>query len=521
VPYVIATLAAPEGWRFAGILVNPLDGHSYMAKMQQGVAGKWLFHLTYTPEPHAGTFIFTFYLALGHLAGLTGLPKIIIFHVARLLAGLGLLLMVFRFIVRLSSDRTERRLAFIFIFSASGLGWLGAILGLFPIDLWVPEAFVPYSLYANPHFPLTMMLMLIIFEQILSFEFQSSSFTLAPPLQAEIKTQKSKLKNLKPSLYAGLAALALAMILPFALLTVWAILFFFLGWRYATTRRLPWAQIWPTLGVVLFSAPLILYQYRVSTTNPILIGWGAQNVTLAPKLLDFWLGYGPIGLLAGVGAGYLLWRDRQKSTIGEYLVLIWAVTTVVLVYIPFDLQRRLITGLHLPLSILAAIGLNRWLASSNLRFNYQQLITMAIITLGVLGTLAVWGISLMGVLQSPAKSAITALFFTRDEEIAAFDWLQTHVKPDDVILASPRVGMFVPGQTGARSFYGHPFETIEAQAKEAQAKNFYRGHLDTVSPPANFIIYGPTEQLLGRPANLSAYPIVFSAGRLLVYRATQ
>ena len=34
-------------------------------------------------------------------------------------------------------------------------------------DLWVPEAFVHYSLVANPHFPLAMALMLIIFGQVL------------------------------------------------------------------------------------------------------------------------------------------------------------------------------------------------------------------------------------------------------------------------------------------------------------------------------------------------------------------
>lgn len=152
-PYFIALWAAPEGWQFAGILVNPLDGHSYMAKMQQGAAGYWLFHLTYTPEPHPGVLIFTFYLALGHVAALVGAPKIVIFHLARLLASLALLLVAFRFMARITPDPGERRLALALLSSASGLGWLGAMFGAFPIDLWVPEAFVPYSIYANPHFP--------------------------------------------------------------------------------------------------------------------------------------------------------------------------------------------------------------------------------------------------------------------------------------------------------------------------------------------------------------------------------
>jgi len=535
-PYFVAILTTPEGWHFAGFLVNPLDGHSYLAKMQQGEAGKWLFHLTYTPEPHAGSFIFTFYLALGHLAALTGLPKILIFHLARLLAGFGLLLTVFRFISRITPHLAEQRLAFVLVFSASGLGWLGVIFDAFPIDLWVPEAFVPYSLYANPHFPLAMMLMLLIFEQML----------LNP---------KSKIQNLK----SGLAALTLALILPFALLTVWAVLAVFLGWRYVITRRLPWVQIWPTLSAGLFSAPVIGYQYWVSTTNPILAGWGAQNVTAAPTLLDFGLGYGLVGLLALLGIGLVVKKtitsqdtpldlDRspkyntfqisppdppkggEMSKIppsgglgrpNEWLIVIWGVITVALVYFPFDLQRRLITGLHVPLCILAAIGLSRWLAHSSLKANYQQLIRMMVVTLGVLGTLIVWSLPLIGTLQPPEESVTSALFFIRDEEMAAFEWLQANTQANDVILASPRVGLFVPGQTGARAFYGHPFETIEAKDRESQSEAFYRGDIKTVSPPVQYIIYGPSEQALGQPEVLGEYPIVFSAGELMIFRVTE
>ena len=131
-PYLIAVQLAPAGWQFAGFLVNPLDGHSYLAKMRQGFDGSWLFHLTYTPEPHPGVFIFIFYLALGHLAALTRLPLIWTFHLARLLAGLLLLLAAFRFIGLVTPQLKERRLAFIFVLTASGFGWLGLIFGAFP-----------------------------------------------------------------------------------------------------------------------------------------------------------------------------------------------------------------------------------------------------------------------------------------------------------------------------------------------------------------------------------------------------
>jgi hypothetical protein len=504
-PYLIAWLTAPAGWEFAGVLVNPYDGHSYLAKIRQGMEGDWLFHLTYTPEPHARAFIFTFYLALGHLAALLGLSPIWMFHLARVVAGLALLPVAFRFIAWVTLDFHERRLAFALMLSASGLGWLGVLFGAFPIDLWIPEAFVPYSLYANPHFPLAMTLMLIIFQLVLHNSEPKAPYGLF---------------TMHNFISVSLAALALALILPFALLTVWAVLAIFLVWLYLTNRRLPWPQIWLTLGVGVFSAPVIGYDYWVSTTNPILAGWSAQNVTAAPPLGDLLLGYGLVGLLA-IAGGWLIVRQRQpdfKPASGEWLVFWWAITGLVLLYLPFDLQRRLITGLHLPLCILAAIGLQRWLARIGFRLGQRRSIALIILTVGALGTLFVWGLPLLAARQSPATSETTALLYIRPEEAAAFTWLREQVTPDNIILASPRLGMFIPGQTGARVVYGHPFETLEAKKKKALVEAFYHGQSETVSPPVDFVIYGPTERQLGQPRIPANWQIVFSEDKLIVYK---
>lgn len=506
-PYLIATLVAPQGWQFVGILVNPLDGNSYLAKIQQGIEGNWLFHLTYTPEPHQGAFIFTFYLALGHVAALLHLSPILTFHLARLIAGLILLLVSFRFIARVTPHPQERRLAFILLLTASGFGWLGAIFGAFPIDLWIPEAFVPYSLYTNPHFPLAMALMLVMLQQVI----QSSEF--------RVQSRRSPVDN-SQLIFASLSSLALALVLPFALLTVWAILAVYLGWLYLTRRRLPWPQIWLTLGVVVGAVPVIGYDYWVSIANPILSGWSAQNITAAPLLLDFVLGYGLVGLLAIVG-GWIITQQSQSQLSpepGEWLVFWWAIVGILLVYLPFELQRRLITGLHIPLGILAAIGLSRWLAKGQLGLSRRRQITVVVITLGAVGTLFVWTIPLLATLQSPITSETSALLFLRQEEVAAFTWLKENAAAGNVILASPRVGMFVPGQAGTRVFYGHPFETIEAKKKKATVEAFYRGDMDIVPPFVDFIFYGPSEQGLGQPALLSTLPVVFSQNNLIIYK---
>ncbi len=496
-PYLIVFLATPDGWHYSGLLVNPYDSHSYLAKMGQGFEGNWLFHLTYTPEPHAGAFIFTFYLALGHLAAWLHLPLPVTFHLARLLAGFGLLWVAFRFITHVTPDPKEQRLAFILLLTASGLGWLGVFLGAFPIDLWVPEAFVPYSLYANPHFPMGMALMLIIFQRV-----------IWPPPVSPVSLMGS-----------GLAGLALAMILPFALLTAMVVLGVYLIWCYSRQRSLPWSSIWHTLAGGLGAAPVILYAAWVSITNPILAGWSAQNVTPAPDPVDLILGYGPVGLLA-IGGGWFILKKRPLEP-AEGFLLIWAGVTIALVYLPFDLQRRFITGLHLPLCLLAALGIRRWLESRHVKPRRQRHLTAIIIAVGAVGTLFVWSLYLINGLQAPTASFETGLLFLRDGEVETFNWLHENSQAEDVVLASPRLGAFIPARTGARAFYGHPFETVDAEARQATAEAFYRGELADVPPPVDFIIYGPSERAIGRPDVLATYPVVFATGDIEIYKVTR
>ena len=87
-PYLYAYAHAPAGGAFGGLLANPLDGQTYLAKMAQGAAGDWLFHLPFTSEPHEGAFLYTYYLFLGQIAGRLGIALPAIFHLARLVNSL-------------------------------------------------------------------------------------------------------------------------------------------------------------------------------------------------------------------------------------------------------------------------------------------------------------------------------------------------------------------------------------------------------------------------------------------------
>jgi hypothetical protein len=130
----------------------------------------------------------------------------------------------------------------------------------------------------------------------------------------------------------------------------------------------------------------------------------------------------------------------------------------------------------------------------------------------------VWALPVISALQSPNGSPTAALLFIREEEATAFTWLRSHVEPDAVVLASPRVGMFLPGETGARSFYGHPFETINAANKKSQLEAFFAGALVQTSPPSDLVFYGPSERALGQPAELANLTLIYDADDVKIYQ---
>ncbi len=483
-PYLYAWLSTPPDLRFTGILSNPFDGNSYLAKMRQGARGEWLFHLPFTSEDHAGAFIFTFYLALGHLSALLGWPLIVTYHLARVAAGLLVLITAYWFVARFTPDVRTRRVAFALIGLSSGLGWLAAPSGYVAADLWVPEAITFYSLFANPHFPLAVTLMMLTFGFIAA----------GPP---------------RP-IAAALASLALAVVQPFCVLTVYAVLGGYLALRWLTDRRLPRPETLAALVAGLATAPVMAYDAWVYTTNPVFRGWSAQNVTPSPPPWDYALSYGLVLALA-VGGAAVAARRRKR---GDLFLLAWVGVNAALLYAPFSLQRRLVTGLHVPLSLLAA----GWLCGSllpRLPARRHTLAVAALLILTLPSNLLVMMAATSGAMQRDPR------LYLRGDELTALTWLGENTRWTDTVLAAPQMGLFIPAWAGNRVVYGHPFETIEAGAKKARVEAFFRGGDDALLADYGvaYVFYGPRERALGRLPETGLRGL-FSSGQVTIYGVT-
>jgi hypothetical protein len=453
-PYLLALWLAPADTQYTGLLINHFDGESYYAKMQQGARGDWLFHLAFTPEPHDGAFIFTFYLALGRLAAILGLPIPLVYHLARIVAGLFFLVVAYRFIARFSEKLQARRAAFLLLGFSAGFGWLLAPLGVIVADLWVVEGFTFLSILANPHFPLAIGLMLLLFTHVLDASLPKP----IPPTERATAGRPTMTRLLGA---AGLGLL-LAVIQPFAVPVALAVLAVYLGSLTLRDHRLPGMGILITGAAAAGAAPIMLYDLYVYNTNPALAAWSAQNLTPSLPVWNYALGYGLILLLAIGGIGFAV-RRRDSA---DLFLLSWVGIIAVLLYVPFALQRRFITGLHVPLTLLAAIGLEQ-IVWPRLRARRRALFTGLIVGFSALTNLFVPLVAVVGVAQGQSPLVMTL------DEADACAWLGEHTPWTDTVLTRPESGQFVPAWAGNRVVYGHPFETIEAETKREESAHFF------------------------------------------------
>lgn len=507
-PYLVAWQNSGVDHHFGGFLLNPIDGNSYLAKMYQGWQGEWRYKLPYTAEPGNGGYLFLFYLVLGHLSRLTRINSHVIFHLARLCGALVLAASLWNFFKALLRTARARWIAFGLALFGSGLGWIGAAFQVFSPDFWVAEGYPFLSAYANPHFPLSMAIMLWI---------------LTPRIQSGGEPIEGGSFKFRPYLLAAAGA-ALGIILPFGVVITAVILASLATWQgmdgFKDRDQARGLSRWlkgivetdafqSLVYVMLVGGPLLIYQLWVIRSDPILAAWDAQNLTPSPPFWQLLMAYAPV-LIPALPGGFIAARAGDKKL---RILLVWALVGLLLMYIPWNLQRRFITGYMVPLAGLAAIGLDRFITRS-------RLLGMAALVLVAILILPTNLIILQGGLQA-ADQKEGQLYLTAGEHQALL-WLEENTPPDAVILASPQMGLYIPAYTGRRVLYGHPFETVDAEHMEAQVLNFLAGEsLEGLGPQVDYLFYGDRERSLSKKNPESQFELLYETGEVQIFRLDQ
>lgn len=432
-PYIAGFIFAGKEWTFGGFLLNPLDGNSYLAKMQEGVQGSWSFTLPYTAQPGEGTYLFLLYLFLGQTARLSNLPPIFIFHIARLIGFLFLYFALYRFIQAYYENDCEKTwLTFLLAALGSGVGWILLPFNIKTSDLWVAEAYPFLSSFQNPHFPAGLGLMVWI-----AYLFYRG---------------KSRITWLW-ILFCGLM---LAVILPFGAVVIGVAILCEQVWAFLRKDTLHPTRIG---ALILGTLPWVAYQYLTVRSDPQLSNWNLQNLTPSPPFWDFLVSFSPAVFLAL--AAIFIPKDRIKSDLFYFLVS-WLIAGVLIIYLPIGIQRRFLAGYFIPVSILAS-GILFILMTRKTR----------IIAFSAL--LASTSITLVFILLAGISSIYThnPIIYLNNSESQVMRWINTNTRPGEVILADSRMGLFIPSWTFARVIYGHPFETIDAQRNRGVVESFF------------------------------------------------
>jgi hypothetical protein len=475
-PYIYGWWLSTPQRQFSGFILGVEDANSYLAKMRMGAEGGWLFYLPYTPEPHPGVYLYTFHLLLGKISAATGLSPTLTYHLARLIFGILLLVVVYQFMATFTENVKVRQVAFLLASLSGGLGWLVIVTGWseqigIPLDIYLPEGFNFLILYHLPHLLLAEILLLWGFLLLLqSWQIEGKGWKLALLAGASF------------FLALGIAAFYLAIIVAVLGLTL-----ILRGW---VNRQVPWREAGLTALALAMILPVVLYNYWVFATIPAYQILGQQLIIRSPAPIHYLLAYGLLALLALAGIKSF-WEQRDT---GSLFLIAWVAAVPFLVYLPFNLQRRLVMGLQLPLSILAATGLY-WLCQGrpklwrrgSLALIFFSSLTNIILLVGSLGSLA----------------AREAPIFHPTTQLEAMNWLAQQAK-GEVIMAVYETGNVLPAYANVRTFVGHGPETVNSDEKRAQAKRFFSS---TSSDPwrrellekfnVRYVYYGPHERAAG------------------------
>ena len=217
-------------------------------------------------------------------------------------------------------------------------------------------------------------------------------------------------------------------------------------------------------------------------------------------------------------------KDRDDT---HLFVVAWFLAHFVLIYLPMNFQIHLLSGWQVVTGVLAAIGLyTRVLPLLQRIFRNmprQRLIQVgsALLILAVIPVnlyLVAWRFIDLRRAEAP--------YYMPVNTITAYDYLETQVTGDDVVLSSLTVGQFVPALTGSRAFLAHWAQTLDFFGKTAMVETFFNATTDDAEREeilrdfsVDYVIYTPEEAALGTfdPSVVSYLNEVFREGDTAVY----
>jgi len=489
IPYLIGQSLA-HGRQFMWLGYNLDDSCVYLSWMRQAADGATRNLNLFTTDPQHGMAPNLFFWCLGRVAGITRAPLLMVYHAARMICGLALMLLVWELIRALIRSLSAQRLAFLFVSCGAGLGWLpfwwDHVLPT-PVDTWQPEAITFLSLYMSPLFCFSMLLQVAMVY-----------FLLAGDRTGRIRC----------AVYAGMCGFLLGMTHTYDVITMTAVWTAYLlvnsvvGLRQklpAQAIAMPWLRAVIAGLITLPAVAYIAYQLKTEAVFQA----RANVATLSPPIYWILLGYGlclVLAVLGAVAAGRACDPKADESAVANEwtvdcrataVLIIWAIVNICVAYIPCAFQRKLLQGAHFPIALLAGIGA-AWLwkrVDSPTRTTGFTTYALAATVLLCL-TNARFLVREINRFQRGVSQTGQHRTYLQQGETEALNWIRANSSKGDAIQPLPWVGRntadgrtqiftrdvalmcFAPGMIDREVYCGHWGETPDYNSKLAELNIF-------------------------------------------------
>jgi len=440
IPYVYAWTNQPTGRVFMGFFFLADDANTYLAKMREGWEGSWIWTNRYSTEPGTGAYFFTWWIALGHLAGLLHLNLMFAFHAMRVAGAFALLGAAWAFIREFVDDPRARKFGIWFLALGLGMGYVVQAIGkpyLFgqqtdTLDWRMPELSAFYSVLALPHFA------------------WAAAFLAAACV---LTLRAAERGSLRYGLAGGVAWLGLS--------SIHAQMPILLGGAFAVAllyRRVSLRGYTATALAFGIALPYVAYSWWGSSHVPEVVRWSLQwRNNLPPDGLSLSLALAPQLLLAALGLPGAL----RRRTRGDVFLLAWLVLLALILWTPNpagNLRRRFFDGLYLPLVVLAARGLYEQVIP-RLRGGAIGLVPFAYVSFAAVGSFYL--------VAAPMLFATAPQYSLTTDEVGALSWLDS--QPRGTVLSSGHFGIYVPAYSSDTAYVGQYSETYNYFAKQREA----------------------------------------------------
>ena len=482
--YFLAPVMGPQGTTFIGTPYNIDDYCNYLSWLRQMADGRFFLHNMFTTDPQKDLEFNAFFWVLGRIMALMHCSPQAALQGARLVGGGALLWLIYRFYRRcLPADRSARLTAFGFACVSSGFGWVqwshwhDKNLPGGPVDAWQPEAYTFLSIYTSA-------LMTV-----------STVFILGA-LYALLRGEQTG--KMRYAVYAGLCGGILGNMHSYDVLhlsAAWGL--FLIVWtvlRRGKGVALSWARAVVALALTL---PTTLYMYYVFNAEAVFKA-RASVPTLSPAVWHYFLGYGLVFLLAVLAAVKMApsapntGRAGEDTIVGAPLaapsppsapsspalpvlgadgtslplvfVLCWAIGGLLVCYLPFAFQRKMLMGEHIPLCLLAGVGAV-WLAR---RYAPRaQAWVLVLLVLASAPSNALFLVRDMRHLETDHSETHLSPYLSADL-VDVYHWLRANTPADAAIVGLPGLCTYLPGEAGRAVWAGHWAETPHYGFKDAE-----------------------------------------------------